>query len=516
MSAPINDGDDDKEINVSSTAKLTDIVDLSDWSGVGKGFRIVFDNGESVPLKPGRFLGRGVAGEVYETTIRGVRVANKRIIIRRKVGEKLKREVEILKEITHIHIVKIVGAYTQGQNLSLLSHPVALCDLETFFEDVEGYWSASKSGSVSEYHTASLARLKGLDYFHSTPSRNKATPVYSRIACITSAIAYLHESKVKHKDLKPSNILLSQNGIWLAGFGSALDYSLLEDDMDDYARVAPRYCAPEVAARKPNGRAADIFQLGCILLEIVTLHEHGSLDPIRQHQPLDPSFYVHLDRTNDWLAGLSTDMPIRLEIRDMLSVDPNMRPTATELLARFAGRDRPEMSEAPGIFRNCCRKSLLPPEPHLFGDAEAPGTSTLSQSSRDIFDDSLNSMRSQPPPSIFDSVNLNNKPYPSTLGTSDDAMKPEPEVIHDHRDDDDTESTYSTISSSNHTEVGYVEIFAHRLIHELKVEMKVEGALDVQPSVLDEMLKAFAGRLHEESVSPFQWEASATLHRKRE
>lgn len=34
--------------------------------------------------------------------------------------------------------------------------------------------------------------------------------------CLASALAYLHHQNVSHKEIKPSNVLLTPNGIWLA------------------------------------------------------------------------------------------------------------------------------------------------------------------------------------------------------------------------------------------------------------------------------------------------------------
>jgi len=140
------------------------------------------------------------------------------------------------------------------------------------------------------------------------------------------------------KDLKPSNILLSRDGVWLAGFDVALDYSPLENEWDDKARGTPRYFAPEVAAWRPNGRPADVFSLGCVLLKIMTLHNRGSLEFSRQHGTADPSFHANLDRLNTWLGNLSTTVPWQFAIRNTLSADPKLRPTVTDLLERLIFR----------------------------------------------------------------------------------------------------------------------------------------------------------------------------------
>jgi hypothetical protein len=58
----------------------------------------------------------------------------KRRFCRRHIGDAEKRETEVMKKLSHRHIVRLVGSYTHRQFLGLLVHPVAVCDLATLFE----------------------------------------------------------------------------------------------------------------------------------------------------------------------------------------------------------------------------------------------------------------------------------------------------------------------------------------------------------------------------------------------
>jgi serine/threonine protein kinase len=206
-------------------------------------------------MSAGLFLGRGAMGDVHEVIVQGHKLALKRMVIKRKLGGKEKREIEILKRLSsHDHIIQLVGTYTHRQFLGLLLYPVAVCDLHTFFEDVEAWHGTGDESNSLETRkelldTTEKIRLDALGYdFPLTNKLYNASPVYSNVGCLISALSYLHDEKIRHKDLKPSNILLSKDRMWLSDFGSATDFSLLSQSATDNERGTPRYFSPEVCA----------------------------------------------------------------------------------------------------------------------------------------------------------------------------------------------------------------------------------------------------------------------------
>jgi len=90
-------------------------------------------------------------------------------------------------------------------------------------------------------------------------------------ARLASALAYVHERGVVHRDVKPSNILLGPDGqAWLGDFGIARlhDASTLTATGTTMGTVS--YMAPEQLEDHDVGPAADIWSLGMVLLECLT------------------------------------------------------------------------------------------------------------------------------------------------------------------------------------------------------------------------------------------------------
>lgn len=93
------------------------------------------------------------------------------------------------------------------------------------------------------------------------------------LAHLTLAIHYLHENRILHRDIKPQNIFLTKEGtIKLGDFGIAkkLDFAI------DYTKTTlgtPYYLSPEIVLGKQYGFPSDMWMLGVVLYELMTLEK---------------------------------------------------------------------------------------------------------------------------------------------------------------------------------------------------------------------------------------------------
>ncbi|KAH7070362.1 kinase-like domain-containing protein, partial [Paraphoma chrysanthemicola] len=83
----------------------------------------------------------------------------------------------------------------------------------------------------------------------------------------------MRKQQIRHKDIKPSNILIHNSRVLYTDFGLALDFSNLDTSMTTgpAERTTRKYSAPEVVLHQARRSSADVYSLGCVFIEIYNI-----------------------------------------------------------------------------------------------------------------------------------------------------------------------------------------------------------------------------------------------------
>jgi len=99
---------------------------------------------------------------------------------------------------------------------------------------------------------------------------------YVRHAC--EALQYVHDQQIIHRDVKPQNLILSENGVVLVDFGIAR----LMDEAESQGTVGigtPRFMAPEVFAGGRVSPRTDVFGVAATLWTLIVGRPPVYADP---------------------------------------------------------------------------------------------------------------------------------------------------------------------------------------------------------------------------------------------
>lgn len=259
----------------------------------------------------GALIGSGSFGSVYlgMDAQQGLLMAVKQVSLptgnsaneerKKSMLSALEREIDLLKQLQHEHIVQYLDSSIDNQFLNI------------FLEYVPG-------GSITTL-------LKNYGAF-------EESLVKLWVRQILMGLNYLHEKGIIHRDIKGANILVdNRGGIKISDFG----ISKKIEDVDVFSANARGHraslqgsvfwMAPEVVKQTGHSSKADIWSVGCVIVEMLT-GEH----PFPKANQMQAMFRIGT------YAKPDTPPDISPEAEDFLAktfeIDHNLRPSATELL----------------------------------------------------------------------------------------------------------------------------------------------------------------------------------------
>lgn len=353
-----------------------------DWSGRGTGPNVDYPSEDPLPLEFEETLGTGASGDVEKIVCHNISLAVKTKTVR--LGQLREwKEIDVLKKLSHRHIIKFVGTFNHKQVMGLVLWPVAVCDLATFFRDLDIFKDNETLRSFSKSFPEPIHHFRELGIKVESCALAKLLAkewLYQKFGCLASAIYYIHRNGIRHKDLKPSNILLTPSGIRLADFGTSTDFSdRPSSESNNGERGTQIYFAPEVAAHEISGRPADIFMLGCVFLEMcwsICMSKKTIKDlAIVRSGPFQANLSAVRRQCLDCIEDASADPRVTtlqhllLLIREMLDPDPGKRPNALKIksqLVYFDGcrkKDNEKGDSEWSFHGRCCQPVQIGTKP---------------------------------------------------------------------------------------------------------------------------------------------------------
>jgi serine/threonine protein kinase len=146
---------------------------------------------------------------------------------------------------------------------------------------------------------------------------------------IAQGLDALHERTILHRDVKPSNVLLEEDGTAaLTDFGLALAADSTRVTDVGVLLGTPHYLAPELIAGGVSTVQTDIYAFGCLLYELVA----GEPPFAAATRPAEVSF-AHLVEPVPEIPGVDED--VTLALGSALAKDPSQRPTSATAMARM-------------------------------------------------------------------------------------------------------------------------------------------------------------------------------------
>jgi serine/threonine protein kinase len=246
-------------------------------------------------------VGRGAYGQVWlvKRVSDGAACVAKVMAIDKM--HRYEQEVQCLARCDHFNIVRLVDTFQSTIG------PIIILD----FAD---------GGDLSHY-------VKG----HVANHKNQLLAeelVGSIFVQLVLAIHHIHTKRMMHRDIKSANVLMLTNGLVKVsdfGFSRQFDNTVSQDVADTFLGT-PYYLAPELWKRQKYSKKADIWSLGVVLYELLTLKRPFTSSSMRGLMNAIIAGEFEKPSSSQYSEG------IREVLAHMLTVDSTKRPSTAEVL----------------------------------------------------------------------------------------------------------------------------------------------------------------------------------------
>ncbi|CAI6266890.1 unnamed protein product [Periconia digitata] len=251
----------------------------------------------------------------------------------------LENEVAIMTRLApHIHIVQVLGTFASSSDLGIMLSP------------------AASDGDLARYITDAVAC--------GVPTRSQRGVLQRAFGCLVRGLSHIHAHTIRHKDIKPQNILVHHGRVMYADFGISFDAEG-EDTMTvgPPGAYTPRYCAPEVNDWGDRNRKSDVYSLGCVFVEMLDVLDPGiglrSKDSLPYHRKIE-EIRRRLCEGANGKRDVGVNRGLLGICHDMLDPDQVARIDTADVLQRVVAIAGVELKRENSYFCRDCAKEHLP------------------------------------------------------------------------------------------------------------------------------------------------------------
>ena len=220
-----------------------------------------------------KLIGKGSFGEVYKVSkddkfyaLKMYKISNEmnnsNSLTKKEKNENLKsieNEIKILSQLNNPFIVKLYEVFSINLNEEVYNIKDENNDDQIICLILELCENGDLNDKIKEkkQKNETFAEKEILHYFYE----------------ILQGLYYLHKNRVLHRDLKTLNIFLTKdNHIKIGDFG--VSKKLINNNIYAYTFVGtPYYLSPEICQNKAYDEKSDVWSLGVIIYELITLNK---------------------------------------------------------------------------------------------------------------------------------------------------------------------------------------------------------------------------------------------------
>ncbi|KAL1431594.1 hypothetical protein MTO96_014107 [Rhipicephalus appendiculatus] len=246
-------------------------------------------------------VGRGAFGVV---TLYSEKSTGRKVVIKHIPVQQMSREEK-------------EGSLNEAKVLAMLHHPNIIAYYDSFLEE-------KSLAIVMEY-------APGGNLYDYLKQRGRALlsegQVLSYFAQVLLALEHVHSRQILHRDLKTQNLLLNQcrSIVKVGDFGIS---KILSSKSKAESMVGtPNNLSPEICVGKPYNQKSDIWALGCILYELLTLRSPFEGNHV-------PSLVMKIIRGSYEPVSDHYSAQVRHLLEQMLQKESSQRPSVNQLKAQ--------------------------------------------------------------------------------------------------------------------------------------------------------------------------------------